>query len=63
VLSRTLVRENIGLSALWTPHYGLYYEAGYTLSEIFFIAELGLYAGFHELSFESLALRLTLRIE
>lgn len=63
VLSRTLVRENIGLSALWTPHYGLYYEAGYTLSEIFFMAELGLYAGFHEISFESLALRLTLRIE
>jgi hypothetical protein len=63
LLSRTLIRENIGLSALWTPHYGFYYEAGYTLSEIFFLAELGLYTGFRELSFEVLALRLTIRIE
>jgi hypothetical protein len=63
VLSRTLVRENIGLSALWTPQNGFYYEAGYSLSEIFFMAELGIYAGFDGLSFESVALRLILRLE
>jgi hypothetical protein len=63
VLSRTLIRENIGLSALWTHYYGLYYEACYTLSEIFFMGELGLYAGFRGLFFESLAVRLTLRLE
>ena len=62
-LSRTLIRENIGLSALWTPDYGYYYEAGYSLSEIFFMAEVGIYAGFRNLSFDTLALRLILRFE
>jgi len=61
-LSRTLARENIGLSALWTPDLGFYYEAGYTISEIFLMAELGIYAGFSDTSFESVGLRLTLRL-
>ncbi len=63
VLSRTLIRENLGLSLLWTPDYGYYYEAGYALSEVFLLAEIGLYAGFHNTSFRSLSLRLTLRLE
>lgn len=61
-ISRTLARENIGLSALWTPDLGFYCEAGYSVSEIFLLAELGLYAGFRETSFESVSLRLTLRL-
>ncbi len=61
-LSRTLARENIGLSALWTPDLGFYYEAGYAMSEIFLLAELGIYAGFRNTSFESVGLRLTLRL-
>ncbi len=61
-LSSTLARENIGFSALWTPDLGFYYEAGYTVSEIFLLAELGLYAGFRDTSFESVGLRLTLRL-
>ncbi|MFN2313867.1 MAG: hypothetical protein ABR531_05380, partial [Bacteroidales bacterium] len=61
-LSRTIARENIGLSALWTPDMGFYYEAGYTMSEIFLMAELGIYAGFRDTSFESVGLRLTLRL-
>ena len=62
-LSRTLMRENIGLSLSWTPDLGYYYEAGYSMSEIFLLAELGLYAGFHDTSFESVSVRLTLRFE
>lgn len=62
-LSRTLIRENAALSMLWTPDYGLYFEAGYTLSEIFLIADLGIYAGFRNLSPEAVALRLILRLE
>jgi len=62
VLSRTLAREKIGLSTLWTPDLGFYYEAGYSVSEIFLMAELGIYAGFRNTSFESVALRLTLRL-
>jgi len=62
-LSRTLIRENLGLSVLWTPDYGYYFETGYALSEIFLLAEVGVYAGFHNRSFESLAIRLTLRLK
>jgi hypothetical protein len=62
-LSRTLIRENTSFSALWTPDFGLYFEAGYYLSEIFFIAELGVYAGFSNLKPEAIALRLILRLE
>jgi hypothetical protein len=61
-LCRTLIREHIGLAALWAPDYGCYFEAGYTMSEIFFIAEAGIYAGFRNLSPDALSLRLTLRI-
>jgi hypothetical protein len=62
-LSRTLIRENTSFSALWTPDNGLYFEAGYSLSEILFIAELGVYAGFSNLKPEAIALRLILRLE
>jgi len=60
-LSRTLMRENIGLAALWTPDYGFYSEIGYSLSEIFLLAELGVYAGFHDLTFSSVGVTLKLR--
>ena len=62
-LSRTLIRENTSLSALWTPDYGVYVEAGYSLSEIFFLAELGVYAGFRDMKPEAIALRLILRLQ
>jgi hypothetical protein len=62
-LSRTLIRENTALSMLWTPDYGLYFETGYSLSGIFLIADLGIYAGFHNMKPEALALRLILRVE
>jgi len=61
VLSRTLMRENISLASLWTPDYGFYSEAGYSVSEIFFMAELGVYAGFHDLTFSSVGVTLKLR--
>jgi hypothetical protein len=62
-LSSTLTRENVNLSVLWTPDYGCYYEAGYSVSEIFFLAEIGVYAGFRNRSFGAVALRLTLRLD
>jgi hypothetical protein len=61
VLSRTLMRENIGIASLWTPDYGFYSEIGYSVSEIFLMAELGVYAGFHDLAFNSAGVTLKLR--
>lgn len=62
VLSKTLMRENINLSWLWTPGYGHYTEAGYSISELFFFAEAGVYAGFRNYSFESAGVRLVFNL-
>ncbi|HNV67368.1 MAG TPA: DUF5686 family protein, partial [Bacteroidales bacterium] len=62
-LSRTLIRENIGISALWTPEAGNYYEAGYSLSEVLLVGTVGVYAGFTGTSFESAGIRVILRLE
>jgi len=62
-LSRTLIRENVSLSAMWTPEAGYYCEAGYSLSEIFLVGTFGAYAGFSEKSFESAGIRVVLRLE
>jgi len=58
--SRTLLRENLSADMLWTPYYGFYTEAGYSISEIFFMAEVGFYAGFRNLKYESMGFRLIL---
>jgi hypothetical protein len=62
-LSNTLTREKVSFSGLWTPYEGFYYEAGYALSEIFFMAEVGVYAGFNDLSWHGIGLRLTLKFD
>jgi hypothetical protein len=62
-LSRTLIRENIGLSVLWTPEAGYYYETGYSLSEVFLLGTVGVYAGFTGTTFESAGFRVLLRID
>jgi len=57
LLSKTLIRENVSGSWLWTPDYGNYYEVGYSLSEIYLIGEAGVYAGFRNTSFDSFGFR------
>lgn len=61
-LSNTLIRENISLSYMGaknTPHYT---EIGYSLSEIFFLAEFGVYVGFENVSYKSAGISLILKI-
>jgi len=60
-ISKTLMRENLSLSMLWTPDYGVYSEIGYSVSEIFLLAEMGVYTGFRNLSYDGIGIRLTLR--
>ncbi len=60
-ISNTLMRENISLSYLGsknTPHYT---ELGYGISEIFFLAELGVYVGFEDLGYKSIGGKLILK--
>jgi len=61
-LSNSLMRENISLSWLGTRYQKSYAEIGYSLSEIFLIGEAGIYAGFDDLKYRSLGLKLVLKI-
>jgi hypothetical protein len=62
VLSNTLMRENLSISSLCTRYHTTYTEVGYSISEIFFIGELGIYAGFDNLKYRSVGLRAVLSI-
>jgi hypothetical protein len=59
-LSNTLMRENVSLSYLGRRYHTNYTEIGYSISEILFIGELGIYAGFDDLKYRSVGLRAVL---
>ena len=61
-LSNTLMRENIIMSYLGSRYHKNYTELGYSLSEIFFLAEVGVYAGFEDLNYKSVGMKLILRL-
>lgn len=58
-LSNTLIRENISLAWLYTPHTRNYYELGYALSEVFLLGRIGIYAGFEDLTWKGAGVRFT----
>lgn len=59
--SNTLMRENISISYLGSRYHANYTELGYSISEILFIGELGVYAGFDNLSYRSVGIKAVLR--
>jgi hypothetical protein len=61
VLSNTLMRENISFSYLGSRYHSNYTEFGYSISEIAFIGELGVYAGFDDLKYRSIAVKIILK--
>jgi hypothetical protein len=61
VLSNTLMRENLSLSYLGSRFYPNYTEIGYSISEIFFLGELGVYVGFDNLKYNSVGVTAVLR--
>jgi hypothetical protein len=61
-LSNTLIRENLSFSFLASRFQTTYTEIGYSLSEIFFLGETGVYAGFHDLKYSSFGIKFTLRL-
>ena len=60
-LSNTLIRENILMSYLGSRYHPNYTEIGYSFSEIFFLAEIGVYVGFEDLSYKSVGAKLILK--
>ncbi len=59
--SKTLMRENLSLSWLGSRLHRNYTEIGYSISEILFMGELGVFAGFEDLKFKSAGARFILR--
>lgn len=54
VMSNTLMRENLSLSYLGSRFHRNYTEIGYSISEIFFLAEAGVYVGFEDVKYKSI---------
>ncbi|MCE5344708.1 MAG: DUF5686 and carboxypeptidase regulatory-like domain-containing protein [Bacteroidales bacterium] len=61
VLSNTLMRENISLSYLGSRYHRNYTEIGYSISEIFFIGEAGVYFGFEDIKYKSVGVKFVLK--
>jgi len=59
-LSKSLMRENLSLAYMYSPHTGNYYELGYGLSEVFLLGKIGIFVGFEDLKYKSAGLRFTL---
>lgn len=62
VLSNTLMRENLTLSYLGSRYHPDYTELGYSMSQIFFFAEVGVYVGFEDLGYKSIGGKLIFRL-
>ena len=56
-LSNTLTRENLSLSYLGSRYQTNYTEIGYSLSDIFFLGEVGIYMGFDDVKYRSAGVR------
>ncbi len=62
VLSNTLMRENLSFSYLGSRYHTNYTEFGYSISEIAFIGEFGVYVGFDDLKYRSVGLKVILKL-
>jgi len=61
VLSNTLMRENVSLSYFGSRYHKNYTELGYSISEIFFLGELGVYVGFENVNYKSVGGKLVFK--
>jgi hypothetical protein len=61
VLSNTLMRENVSLSYMGSRYHKSYTELGYSISEIGFLGELGVYVGFDNLKYNSVGAKLVFK--
>lgn len=52
--------ESLYLNYLTTPDLSNYWELGYSINNLFFVGNIGVFAGFKESDFESIAVKLTI---
>jgi hypothetical protein len=60
-ISNTLMRENLSLSYLGSRYHKNYTELGYSISEVFFLGEIGVYVGFEDLKYKSVGAKLVFK--
>jgi hypothetical protein len=61
IMSNTLMRENLSLSWLGSRFRPGYTEIGYSISEILFLGEVGVFCGFDNIKYRSVGLKATLK--
>jgi hypothetical protein len=61
VISNTLMRENLSFSYLGSRYHKSYTEIGYSISEILFLGEFGVYVGFDDMKYKSTGVSMMLR--
>jgi Family of unknown function (DUF5686)/CarboxypepD_reg-like domain len=59
--SERLWKESLGITYLYTPQAPHYMQLGYSLDEIFFLLDLGVYVGFQEGNYKGFGARLNFR--
>ncbi len=62
-LSNTLMRENISFSYFGSRFRTNYTELGYSVSEILFLGELGVYVGFDDIKYRSVGAKLVFKFK
>jgi hypothetical protein len=60
--SKTLAKENLSLSWLGSRYHSHYTEIGYSITQLFFVGELGVYVGFDNLKYRSTGVRFVFKI-
>ena len=61
-LSNTLMRENLSILSLSTTSKRTYTEIGYSLSELLLIGEIGIYAGFENMRYRNIGVKLVFKL-
>jgi hypothetical protein len=62
-LANTLMSERLSAAYLLTPQLRHYTEWGYSLTDIYFIGELGVFAGFEGVRFRSWGVRVAVKLD
>ncbi|WP_319480671.1 DUF5686 and carboxypeptidase regulatory-like domain-containing protein [uncultured Draconibacterium sp.] len=60
VFNKRTWSESLHLNYLTTPEYNNYWEVGYSLNNLFFAGNVGVFAGFSESDFESVQVKLSI---
>jgi hypothetical protein len=62
-LSNKMWLENLHLNYLYTGKSGNYWETGYSVSQIYLIGTVGVYAGFKDSKFQSAGVKVSINFQ